>query len=96
MYYSSLDEMKRSSEVADQIAADCGNLDKMQLYVEYEDSCEQGEEWFFGSDEDEKLFKELHSKYYPIWENGFRQSYLNGNGSYSDWLQDCLESCYSA
>ena len=96
MYYSSLDEMKRSSEVADQIAADCGNLDKMQLYVEYEDSCEQGEEWFFESDEDENLFKELHSKYYPIWENGFRQSYLNGNGSYSDWLQDCLESCYSA
>lgn len=96
MYYSSLDEMKHSSEVADQIAADCGNLDKMQLYVEYEDSCEQGEEWFFGSDEDEKLFKELHDKYYPIWENGFRQSYLNGNGSYSDWLQDCLESCYSA
>jgi hypothetical protein len=95
MYYSSLDEMKRSSEVADQIAADCGNLDKMQLYVEYEDACEC-EEDFFLKEDDENLFKELHSKYYPIWENGFRQSYLNGNGSYSDWLQDCLESCYSA
>lgn len=95
MYYSSLDEMKRSSEVADQIAADCGNLDKMQLYVEYEDACECGED-FFLEEKDENLFKELHSKYYPIWENGFRQSYLNGNGSYSDWLQDCLESCYSA
>ena len=93
MYYSSLDEMKRSSEVADQIAADCGNLDKMQLYVEYEDACECGEDFFL--EDDENLFKELHSKYYPIWENGFRQSYLNGNGSYSDWLQDCLEREYS-
>jgi len=95
MYYSSLDEMKRSSDVADQIAADCGNLDKMQLYVEYEDAFECGED-FFLEEKDESLFKELYSKYYPIWENGFRQSYLNGNGSYSDWLQDCLESCYSA
>ncbi len=95
MYYSSLDEMKRSSEVADQIAADCGNLDKMQWYVEYEDSCERGENWLL-QPKDDVLFKRLHDKYYPIWENGFRQSYLNGNGSYSDWLQDCLESCYSA
>lgn len=94
MYYNSIEDMARSSKVSEQIAADCGNLDKMQLYVEYEDACECGDD-FFLEEENENLFKELHSKYYPIWENDFKNCYLNGHGNYSDWLQDCLEREYS-
>lgn len=102
MYYKTYNDSYRSAKTAVEIMYKAGGVHNLENYLNYEVFLEEEKDSKIKEDyiqnlskEEQDLFSELHNFAYPIWYDDFRLCYLNGNGTYTDWLQDCLENAYS-
>ena len=83
--YKSYKDSHAAAEVAEQIYFEAGSIDNFVEFIEFESFCE----------ENDSESKKLEEFALPFWQNDFKNKFLNGNGSFSDWLQDCLEYALS-
>lgn len=99
--YKSYKDAHAAAEVAEQIYFEAGSIDNFVEFIEFESFCEENDlesrQNYVDNlpKETVSLFKKLEEFALPFWQNDFKNKFLNGNGSFSDWLQDCLEYALS-